>query len=185
VHQGSLGLASLVHLTDTIVHSDTIEQIHFPHPFIKHIIPPPTMTSEAQLIEDKALKVICVYQSDNFSIIRAAVDAVGALVQRVSRRLRDIPSRISKGGHNKRLTKPQELALYILIKRYDGLGLTSRIAMVTAVANLFPRLTSGLSTSSSLLEPNELLYSSNIEYLLKRNSSYIKIYKGSLRISPD
>jgi len=65
------------------------------------------MASETQVIEDRVLKAIGAYESGDLSTIQAAAAAVvGAPVKCVSRRLRSIPSAISKGGHNKRLTEP-------------------------------------------------------------------------------
>ena len=111
------------------------------------------MTSEAQLIEDKVLEAVDAYNSGDFSTIQAAADAVGAPVQRVSRRLRGISSAVLKGGHNKRLTEPQESALCTLIKRYDDLGLPMRIPMITAVANSILRRSSDPSTLTTIIKP--------------------------------
>ena len=93
------------------------------------------MASKAQLIEDKVLEAIDAYESGDFPSIQAAADAIDAPSQRVSRRLRGIPSEISKGGQNKRLTEPQESALCSLIKRYDDLNLPMRVPAITAAAN--------------------------------------------------
>jgi len=111
------------------------------------------MTSEAQLIEERVLEAIDAYQSGDFSTIQAAADATSAPVQRVSRRLRGIPSAISKGGHNKRLIEPQESALCTLIKRYNDLGLPMRIPMITAVANSILRRASDPSTPPPIIKP--------------------------------
>ena len=111
------------------------------------------MPSDAQLIEDKVLEAVDAYKSGNFSTIQAAADEFDAPVQRVSRRLRGIPSEISKGGHNKRLTETQESALCTLIKRYDDLGLPMRIPMITAVANSILRRASQPSSPPTILGP--------------------------------
>lgn len=55
------------------------------------------MPSEAQLIEDRVLKAVDAYESGIYPTIKAAADAFNAPVQRVSRRLRGIPSEISRG----------------------------------------------------------------------------------------
>ena len=87
------------------------------------------------MIEDKVLEAVGAYESGDFPTIQAAADEFDAPTQCVSRRLRGIPSQISKGGHNKRLTDTQESALCTLIKRYDDLGFPVRIPMVSVVAN--------------------------------------------------
>ena len=54
------------------------------------------MPSETQLIEDNVLDAVGAYQSGDYPTIKAAADAVGAPAQRVSRRLRGIPSQSSR-----------------------------------------------------------------------------------------
>ena len=112
------------------------------------------MASEAQLIEDKVLKAVGAYESGDYPTIKAAADDINAPVQRVSRRLRGIPSTISKGGHNIRLSETQESALYTLIKRYDDLGLPMRVPAITAAANSILRRASKLSTPPAILGPD-------------------------------
>ena len=135
------------------------------------------MTSKAQLIEERVLEAIDTYESGDFSTIQAAADTVGAPVQRVSRTLRGIPSAISKGGHNKRLTEPQESALCALIKRYDDLGLHMRIPMVTAVASSIIRRATDPSTSSTIIKPKWA------HRFLKRHPEFMKKKRKPMEIN--
>ena len=111
------------------------------------------MPSNAQLIEDKVLEAVGAYESGDYPTIKAAADDIDAPVQRVSRRLRGIPSAISKGGHNKRLSKPQESALCALIRCYDDLGLPMRVPMITAVANSILRRANDPTTPPAIIKP--------------------------------
>lgn len=101
------------------------------------------MALSAQLIEDKVIEAAGAYSSGDYTTIKAAADAVGAPVQRVSRRLRGIPSEISKGGQNKKLDEPQERAVGDVVKRYNDLGLSLNPRKITQVANSILRGSAG------------------------------------------
>ena len=93
------------------------------------------MPSEAQLTEEKVLKACDAYRNREYATITDAADAFDAPRQRVSRRLRGIPSEITKGGNNKLLLPHQEQALCDYIVRLDNLGMSPRLSMVRSAAN--------------------------------------------------
>ena len=79
------------------------------------------------------------YNAGEYTTIASAARAYHAPAQRVSRRLRGIPSASARGGHNKALNDDQEHTLCMHIRQYEELKLPLTLRLIHETATLILR----------------------------------------------